>query len=120
MLIEVLVALSVTAILLASIGSLVATAVRGTRSLELGMAQLEVARALAAELLQQGPGALGTVAGTSDGHSWQIDAQPLGSAAIDLPPSASWVPFVVTIKVKSSSGRIAELQTVRLRRRDGR
>src|SRR5215475_10660792 len=71
-LLEVLVALAIVAIGLASIGSLVANSVRGVQSIEGHLTRLETARAVMAALPDRDQLESGTLTGTIADHSWQV------------------------------------------------
>jgi general secretion pathway protein I len=118
-LIEVLVALSVVAVSLASIGSLIATTVRGTRSLDTHLTQVETARAISTALPDRGQLKSGNLSGEVAGHRWRIDVLPFVAANIDPRQPTPWVPQTIVIRVQSPAGPIMQINTVRLRRREG-
>jgi general secretion pathway protein I len=117
--IEALVALAVVAASLAAIGSLIATSIRGTRSLEQHVALVETARAIETALPSRDELALGNFSGELAGHRWRVDVAPFAAGGIDPALSAAWVPQAVVITVRSPSGAVLQLNTVRLRRRSG-
>ena len=117
--IEVLVALAVVAASLAAIGSLIATSIRGTRSVEQHVALVETARAIEAGLPNRDELAPGSLSGEVAGHRWRVDVSPFAAGGIDSALPASWVPQAVVITVRSPSGAVLQLNTVRLRRRPG-
>ena len=69
-LIEALVALAIVAASLASIGALIATTARGTRSIEQRLLRLEAARVALTALPDRDQLAPGGVSGELDGHRW--------------------------------------------------
>src|SRR4051794_14022727 len=69
-LVEVLVALGVLAIALAAIGSLMATTVRGTRSIETHLTLVETGRAIMTGLPDRGQLAIGSFSGEIAEHRW--------------------------------------------------
>jgi general secretion pathway protein I len=135
MLIEVLVALAVVAVSLASIGAVVATTSRGTRLLEARVARLEMARVVVAALPDRDQLVLGSSSGEIAGHRWRLDVAALegtegaaGGGSIGGPTGgevssgaasavAPWVPLTVTATVQSPTGGVLQISTVRLQRR---
>ena len=113
-LIEVLVALSVVAISLSAIGSLVAVTVRGARSIGGHLALTETARAIMAGLPERNDLAPGNFSGETSGHRWRVDVLPFSADFID--EKSGWIPQTVVVRVQSPSGPILQLNTVRLRR----
>jgi general secretion pathway protein I len=116
---EVLIALAVVAVCLAAIGAVVGVTSRGVRSLEQHVALVEVARSVAASVPPHSEHAIQPGAGEVAGHRWQVDVAPwTGSAGADQSASP-WFPQIVTIRVRSPSGALLALQTVRLQRKQG-
>jgi general secretion pathway protein I len=113
----VLVALSVVAVALAAIGSLIATTVRGTRSLDVHLTLVETARMIATALPDRDALKPGNFSGEMAGHRWRVDVLPFNFARVD-PRVAPWVPQTVVIRIQSPSGPVLRLNTVRLRRRE--
>lgn len=118
-LIEVLVALSVVAVSLTSIGALIATTVRGTRSLDLHLTQVETARAIGTALPDRDQLNFGSLSGEAAGHRWRIDVLPFVAANVDPRLPTPWIPQTVVLRVQSPTGPIMQINTVRLRRREG-
>jgi general secretion pathway protein I len=114
-LIEVLVALSVVAISLSAIGSLVAVTVRGARAVGGHLALVETARTIITGLPDRGELAPGEFSGEAAGHRWRVDVLPFYADFID-PEKTSWIPQTVVVRVQSPSGPILQINTVRLRR----
>jgi general secretion pathway protein I len=98
-LIEVLVALSVVAISLAAIGSLIAVTTRGARALGLHLTLVETARAI-----------------ESASHRWRVDVGPFYADFVD-PAQTMWLPQTVVVRVQSPTGKVLQINTVRLRRK---
>ena len=119
-LLEALVALSIVAAVLSSIGALIATNVRGMRSIQAHLTRLETARSIMTALPDRTRLALGTVAGEPEGHPWRVDVAPLAPSNRSLESSNPWQPLAVAVTVRSPSGGAMEVTTVRLQRRDGR
>jgi general secretion pathway protein I len=108
--IEVLVAIAVVAVVLSSIGGLMATTTRGVSSLEQHVVLMETARTVAASLRSREPLPSGGLSGEMFGNRWRIG--PV------LPDSRStWIPQLMTIRVQSPSGAVVDIKTVRLQRR---
>jgi general secretion pathway protein I len=112
-LVEVLVALAILAVSLSAIGALVATSVRGTRSLEQHLIELEIARGIAAALPDRDQLVLGTLQGEAASHRWRIDVSRF-SAGVNPAQTTPWVPHSVTLTVRSPAGNALQIETVRL------
>jgi general secretion pathway protein I len=118
-LIEVLVALAIVAISLSSIGALIATTVRGTRSIERYLNQFGTARAVIAALPDRDQLVLGNFSGELAGHRWRVDVSPFVDTEFGSRQPTPWVPQTVVVTVQSPTGRALYINTVRLRRRAG-
>jgi general secretion pathway protein I len=118
-LIEVLVALSVMAIMLAAIGSVMAMNARGTRALDQRLALIETARAVETGLPSRAELVPGSFSGERAGHRWRVDVLPFGVVNVDPQAVTPWVPARVVIRVQGPSGSILQVETVRLRRGTG-
>lgn len=119
-LLEVLVALSVVAIGLASIGKLVSSSVRGARSIEGHLIRLENTRALITALPDRDQLTPGTLAGEIVDHPWRIDVLPFATTDIALQSKARWIPVTVVMTVSSPTGGEMKISTISLRRSDAR
>jgi len=117
MLIEVLVALAVIAVALAAIGSLIATTVRGARSLDTHLMLVETARMIATALPDRETFKPGNFSGELAGHRWRVDVLPFVFAGVDPKIPIPWMPQTVVIRVQSPNGPILQYNTVRLLRR---
>jgi general secretion pathway protein I len=115
-LIEVLVALTVVAITLSAIGSLVATTIRGARSVGGHLALTETARAILTGMPARNELNPGNFSGEVAGHRWRVDVLPFYADFVD-PEKTTWVPQTVVVRVQSPNGPILQLNTVSLRRR---
>src|ERR1700716_3226398 len=116
-LIEALVALALVAVLLTAVGSLVASAANGTRTLEQHLALVETARMIASVIPGRGELSSGDLGGEMLGYRWRADVSPFfggGSAPV---PNSPWIPQSVLLQVRSPSGAILAIETVRLRER---
>jgi general secretion pathway protein I len=114
-LIEVLVALTVVAVTLSAIGSLVAVTIRGARSVGGHLALTETARAIMTGLPERGDLAPGSFSGEAASHRWRVDVLPFYADFVD-PQKTDWVPQTIVVRVQSPSGPILQINTVRLRR----
>ena len=115
---EVLIALAVVAVSIVAIGSVMSTNVRGVRLLEQHVTLMQTARTVMTAGIppraELGPGVL---SGQIDDYKWTIDVGPMGEGW-DVPGAdAAWIPALVRIKVRSSSGAGSDLRTVRLMHR---
>ena len=117
-LLEVLVALSVVAVGLASIGALVASSVRGVHSIESRLPRLETARAIMAALPDRDQLPSGILMGEIANHPWRIDVSPFAASDIGLPQSVDWVPKSIVVTVSSPTGAEMKISTINLVRGD--
>jgi general secretion pathway protein I len=113
--IEVLVALAVVAVSIVAIGSVMSTNVRGVRSLEQHVTLMQAVRTIAAtEVPSREKIGFGTWSGRTSDHQWRIDISPMdkewGAASKDV----DWIPALVRVQVRSPSGAVTDLKTVRL------
>lgn len=114
-LIEVLVALSVVAVTLSAIGSLIAVTIRGARSVSGHLALVETARSIMTGLPDREQLGEGNFSGEAAGHRWRVDVLPFYADFVD-PQKTEWTPQTVVVRVQSPSGPILQINTVRLRR----
>jgi general secretion pathway protein I len=118
-LIEVLVALSVVAVALTAIGSLIASTVRGTRSLDTNLMLVETTRAIATALPDRDNFKPGNFSGEMAGHLWRVDVLPFMFTNVDPRLPTPWVPLTVIVRVQSPNGPVLQYNTLRLRHREG-
>jgi general secretion pathway protein I len=118
-LIEVLVALAVIAVALTAIGSLIATTVRGARSIDTNLMLVETSRAIATALPDRETFKPGNFSGEMAGHRWRVDVLPFSFTNVDPRFPTPWVPLTVVVRVQSPNGPVLQVSTVRLRRREG-
>lgn len=119
-LIEVLVALAVVAVCIASIGSLVAVNVRSTRALDRHLPLVSIARAIETGLPDRAQEDGGRLSGEIAGRRWQVDYLPFSGANMDARRATPWIPQTVVITVTDPAGAKFQLDTIRLRRRPER
>ena len=116
--IEVLIALAIVAVGIVAIGSVMATNVRGVRSLEQHVALMQATRTVMAAGIparaQLGPG---TLSGQTDDYRWTLEVGPLGGDWAVPGADIAWIPELVRIRVRSPSGAVSDIRTVRLMHR---
>jgi general secretion pathway protein I len=116
--IEVLIALAVVAVSVVAIGSVMSTNVRGVRLLEQHVTLMQTARSIMTTGIppraELGPGAS---SGKIDGYQWKIDVGPLGEDWTVPGADVAWIPTLVRVRVRSPSGAVSDLRTVRLMHR---
>jgi general secretion pathway protein I len=114
-LIEALVALAIVAAVLASIGAVIATTVKGTRSIDQRLALTGVAETLLAALPARNLLKPGRQSGETAGHRWRIDVSPMNVAVEgDAPQARRFVPLAVTMQLQAPGGPAIQVTTVRL------
>jgi general secretion pathway protein I len=117
-LIEVLIALALVAVSVVAIGSLMATNARGVRSLEQHVALMQTARTvMTAAIPQRAELRPGALSGQTDDYRWTIDVTPLGGGWTVPDADIPWVPELVRVRVRSPSGAVSDIRTVRLMQR---
>src|SRR5437879_12791556 len=97
-LIEVLVALAIVTVSLSSIGALIATTVRGTRSIESHFTRLETARAVLAALPDREQLVPGNSSGEVNGYRWRMNVSPY--AANVGTQQSMWIPQGIAVPVQ--------------------
>jgi general secretion pathway protein I len=113
--IEVLIALALVSVSLVAIGSLMATNVRGVRSLEQHVSLMQTTRTvMTAAIPSHVELRPGTSAGQTDDYRWTIDVTPLGGGWTVPEADVPWTPELVRVRVKSPTGAISDIRTVRL------
>ena len=118
MMIEALVALALIAILLTSIGSLVATNSQGVRNLEQHVALIETTRLIAASLPRAAEPLPAALTGQVSDHRWEIRTSPFLDD-LSMVPDSRFIPVRIELRVRSPSGATTTLETVRLQVKGG-
>jgi general secretion pathway protein I len=114
-LIEALVALAIVAAVLSSIGAVIATTVKGTRSIDQRLALTGAAETLLAALPARNLLKPGRQSGELAGHRWRIDVSPLNAAVTGEPPQTQrFVPLAVDMRLQAPGGPAIQVTTVRL------
>jgi general secretion pathway protein I len=115
--IEVLIALAVVAVSMVAIGSVMSTNLRGVRSLEQHVTLMQTARAvMIGELPASAELGFGALSGQVNDYRWRIDVEPMGEEWNVKGADVPWIPALVRIQVRSPSGALSDLNTVRLMR----
>jgi general secretion pathway protein I len=112
-LIEALVALAIIAAVLSSIGAVIGTTVKGTKSIDQRLALTGAAETVFAALPPRNALKPGRQSGELAGHRWRVDVAPLNAAAMEG-PQARFVPLAVNMRVQAPGGPAIQVTTVRL------
>jgi general secretion pathway protein I len=119
-LIEALVALAIIAAALGSIGTVIATTVKGTRSIDQRMALSGTAESLLATLPGRTLLKPGRQSGELAGHRWRIDVSPINVPVTgEAPQAGRFIPLAVTLRLQAPGGPATQVTTVRLVPRTG-
>ena len=114
-LIEALVALAIIAAVLSSIGAVIATTVKGTRSIDQHLALTGTAETLLDALPARSLLKPGRQSGELAGHRWRIDVSPMNvPVASEAPQTGRFVPLAVTMRLQAPGGPAMQVTTVRL------
>jgi general secretion pathway protein I len=113
-LIEALVALAIIATVLSSIGALIATTVKGTRSIDQRLALTGTAETVLATLPARNLLKPGHQSGETAGHRWQIDVIPMAMARGEASRAGRWTPVTVAMRLQAPGGPVMQMTTVRL------
>jgi general secretion pathway protein I len=113
-LIEALVALAIIAAVLSSIGAVIATTVKGTRTIDQRLDLTGAAETLLAALPARNLLKPGRQSGELAGHRWQIDVTPVSPAVQETKPNARFVALAVSMRLQAPGGPAIQLTTVRL------
>jgi general secretion pathway protein I len=120
-LLEVVVAIAVTAAVLASIGSLAFANMRNVRAIEQDLSAVEVSRVILGHLPDRQTLAPGSYTGAIAGNRWRIDVTPyVGEYAAQASIAGrqpAFSPMLVIVTVQGPGGRLQRLETIRLARR---
>jgi general secretion pathway protein I len=102
---------------LAAIGSLIATTVRGVRSLDRHLALVETARTIVTGLPDRDALNIGNISGDMAGYRFRVDVLPFIAGNVDPQQAPQWIPQAVVVRVQSPAGPVIQVNTVRLKRR---
>lgn len=112
-LIEALVALAIIAAVLGTIGAVIGTTVRGTRSIDQHLALAGAAETLLAELPARNLLKPGRQSGQLAGSRWRLDVSPMTVAGGD-PATDRFVPMAVNLRLQRADGAALQVTTVKL------
>jgi general secretion pathway protein I len=112
-LIEALVALAIIAAVLGTIGAVIATSVKGTRSIDQHLALAGTAETLLAELPARGLLKPGRQSGELAGSRWRIDVALMNVPGGD-PTTDRFVPLSVNLRLQRADGSALQVTTVKL------
>ena len=113
-LIEALAALAVMGAGLAAIGSLASSSLHAGLYTERHLAEIETARKVMAGMPSREALPVGHLTGSLDAHDWRIDSTLIGApAAIG---DSLWTPQRIEVSIRSPSGAMMKIDTIRLRR----
>ncbi|MBR0930669.1 prepilin-type N-terminal cleavage/methylation domain-containing protein [Bradyrhizobium diazoefficiens] len=112
-LIEALVALAIIAVVLGTIGSVIATTVKGTRAIDQRLALAGTAGTLLADLPARSLLKPGRRSGELAGSRWRVDVAPMKVPGADL-SSGRFVPLAVNLRLQRADGSAIQVTTVKL------
>ncbi|WP_441260233.1 type IV pilus modification PilV family protein [Bradyrhizobium sp. 521_C7_N1_3] len=112
-LIEALVALAIIAVVLGTIGSVIATTAKGTRSIDQHLVLSGTAERLLADLPARGLLKPGRQSGELAGSRWRVDVAPM-SVAGGNPATDRFVPMAVNLRLQRADGSAIQVTTVKL------
>jgi general secretion pathway protein I len=112
-LIEALVALAIIAIVLGTIGSVIAVTTKGTRSIDQHLVLASTAETLLADLPARGLLKPGRQSGQLAGSRWRVDIAPMNVAGGD-PATDRFVPLAVNLRLQRADGSAIQVTTVKL------
>ena len=117
-LLEALAALAILMSALAAIGALANTSLRSTVNAEQHLALVSAARSILAGLPTRNALSFGRSTGVLDGYRWRVDSTPIATTAPEQSPA--WIPQGIVLLVRSPSGAMMEIDTIRLRQKPSR
>lgn len=112
-LIEALVALAIIAVVLGTIGSVIAVTTKGTRSIDQRLALAGTAETLLADLPARRVLKSGRQTGQLAGSRWRVDIAPM-SVAGGNPDTDRFVPLAVNLRLQRADGSTIQVTTVKL------
>jgi general secretion pathway protein I len=113
--IEAVVALALVTIVLAAIGTLVATNSRGAWKLEQHAALVNAVRVVVSTLPRAGAAMPDDLRGQVAGHRWQMRVTPFDD--VQAVPDSQFVPQRVELRVQAPGGAVMSFETIRLQSR---
>ena len=115
-LIETMVALAVASASLSAIGALMATNVRGSHKVDQHIGVVQALRALDADLQDRSRLTPGIQTGDREGIAWTIEILPYPTAKVVSRKAPVWAPQRIVTNVRSPTGDMLEIETIRLTR----
>jgi general secretion pathway protein I len=112
-LIEALVALAIIAVVLGTIGSVIATTAKGTRAIDQRLALAGTAETLLADLPARSLLKPGRRSGDLAGSRWRVDVAPMNVPGGD-PASDRFMPLAVNLRLQRADGSAIQVTTVKL------
>ena len=112
-LIEALVALAIIAVVLGTIGSVITTTAKGSRSIDQRLALSGTAETLLADLPARGLLKPGRQSGELAGSRWRVDVTPMNVAGGN-PATDRFVPMAVNLRLQRADGAAIQITTVKL------
>ncbi|PPQ20878.1 prepilin-type cleavage/methylation domain-containing protein [Bradyrhizobium sp. AC87j1] len=112
-LIEALVALAIIAVVLGTIGSVIATTAKGTRAIDQRLALAGTAETLLADLPARSLLKPGRRSGDLAGSRWRVDVAPMNVPG-GTPASDRFVPLAVNLRLQRADGSAIQVTTVKL------
>ncbi len=107
-------ALAVTGAGLAAIGALSNSSMRASLYGERHFAEIESAREIVAGLPARNSLRFGRLTGSLGHYAWRINSAPISTAA--AAGGTPWIPQSIALLVRSPSGAMIEVDTIRLRK----
>jgi general secretion pathway protein I len=113
-LVEALVALTVVAMSLAAIGSVVNATSHSRVYVERHLAEVETAQQILAGLPDRDRLTGGTLRGEMAGHAWRLDATPFHADFVGSGANGPWAPEKLLLTVRGPGGAPLSIETIRL------
>ena len=113
-LLEALVALAVMGAGLSAVGALASSSLHAGLYAERHLAEIETARKIIAGMPSREALPVGRLTGAIDAHDWRIDSTLIGAPA--AVGDTLWTPQRIEVSVRSPSGAMLKIDTIRLRR----
>src|SRR5690242_15948170 len=99
---------------LAAIGALGSTSLRADLYTGRHLAAIETARKVMAGMPSRQALPVGRLTGVIDAHDWRIDSTLIGAPAVV--GDTLWIPQRIEVSIRSQSGAMVKVDTIRLRR----
>ncbi|MHC2577092.1 general secretion pathway protein I [Bradyrhizobium diazoefficiens] len=112
-LIEALIALAIIAVVLGTIGSVIATTAKGTRAIDQHLALAGTAETLLADLPARSLLKPGRQSGELAGSRWRVDVAPMNVPGGN-PATDRFVPMAVNLRLQRADGSAIQVTTVKL------